>query len=638
MPPPKPPKAVIGGPYSGVEDTPLAVDATQSKPSPGAKLTAGKIHWGDGTPDTNWAQSGFSSPKAHVYAVHGTYTITLTVSDSKGKQDASTTTATVAAMTPIPPEPPNPEPPPDQDTQRGTTVTDGTGAVWTFGAGKETLQNGAWAGAGKGTEYLWFESLLYVFGTNGMWYAWKNEAWSEQSRNDPETGLESPQPPVEPEGPEGPTEPTEPPPIVNLPPPEPWATIEVIERPSGTYTWDEFCQSSGTPAVIKEFRAAPNATITIKGGTLSRNYVRVNGKPGAGELILNDGTKNPSAPGGTGCVIFGGSYITVAYCELKGPTDFHYGYRLNGQPGDESDPADDGTALIWNRGGSMSCHLGAQGIVLSHCWAHGNYNFIGGDPNADLLIESSLVSNHFSVGTMSGGRCRWKDSAIFVVPNHGANFAAPSGGYMAFDNCLYGYSQEGPQPNDASSPGSLGVDEFHFRRTTFVQLDTPSSWLPQAYQMDGLGAIGATIQDGVRKHYTFTENVMRLSTKRVWALRESQIGFTTASRNLWWTTAAKPFRLFNDTAQEIGTFTLDEWKARTGLDTHSLLALPMFTNPPHLTDPQPIPGADGNHWGHWIAGPGTIDQKLAELRNRFKLAPNSPGFTLAADGGPVGIR
>jgi hypothetical protein len=87
------PTAEPGGPYSGQEGTPIALDLGGTDPD-GDALT---FNWdlGDGTTGT-----GATPPASHPYGDNGGYTITLTVDDGNGGSDTQSTTVTVANRSP----------------------------------------------------------------------------------------------------------------------------------------------------------------------------------------------------------------------------------------------------------------------------------------------------------------------------------------------------------------------------------------------------------------------------------------------------------------------------------------------------------------------------------------------------------
>jgi probable HAF family extracellular repeat protein len=90
-----PPVAVPGGPYSGVEGSPvsLALSATDID-DVGFELF---VSFGDG----NQQPFDMMFPvRTHTYADNGTYTLTLTVVDRRGARDTKTTTVTIANVAP----------------------------------------------------------------------------------------------------------------------------------------------------------------------------------------------------------------------------------------------------------------------------------------------------------------------------------------------------------------------------------------------------------------------------------------------------------------------------------------------------------------------------------------------------------
>ena len=74
----------------------------------------------------------------------------------------------------------------------GTQIVDSNGAVWTL-SGKTVLRNGGGT-AGEGSQILYCNRIVYVFGTDSQWYRWSN-GWSAVGTIDPCTGSSTPAPP-----------------------------------------------------------------------------------------------------------------------------------------------------------------------------------------------------------------------------------------------------------------------------------------------------------------------------------------------------------------------------------------------------------------------------------------------------------
>jgi hypothetical protein len=68
-------------------------------------------------------------------------------------------------------------PTPSPSGTRGTAITDHNLAVWTIGPSLQTLRDGAHPG-GLGTEYLWYQGVLYVFGIDSQWWMWTGSGWT----------------------------------------------------------------------------------------------------------------------------------------------------------------------------------------------------------------------------------------------------------------------------------------------------------------------------------------------------------------------------------------------------------------------------------------------------------------------------
>lgn len=56
-------------------------------------------------------------------------------------------------------------------------IVDGTGAVWTIGAGQTILRNGVQANGGFGSVIEWSGSAIYVYGIEGRWWVWTGVGW-----------------------------------------------------------------------------------------------------------------------------------------------------------------------------------------------------------------------------------------------------------------------------------------------------------------------------------------------------------------------------------------------------------------------------------------------------------------------------
>ena len=71
-----------------------------------------------------------------------------------------------------------PTPSPDGTTvPTASQIVDNNGAVWTIGAGSIILRNGIPAGGGYGTQILWKNSTIFVFGTDSNWWQWTGSGW-----------------------------------------------------------------------------------------------------------------------------------------------------------------------------------------------------------------------------------------------------------------------------------------------------------------------------------------------------------------------------------------------------------------------------------------------------------------------------
>ena len=58
-----------------------------------------------------------------------------------------------------------------------TQIVDGGGDVWTIGSGAVILRNGVQAAYGYGSQILWKNANVYVFGTDSNWWQWIGNGW-----------------------------------------------------------------------------------------------------------------------------------------------------------------------------------------------------------------------------------------------------------------------------------------------------------------------------------------------------------------------------------------------------------------------------------------------------------------------------
>jgi hypothetical protein len=49
--------------------------------------------------------------------------------------------------------------------------------VWTIGANQSILRNGAQAAGGLGSQILWKNTSIYVFGIDNNWWRWDGSGW-----------------------------------------------------------------------------------------------------------------------------------------------------------------------------------------------------------------------------------------------------------------------------------------------------------------------------------------------------------------------------------------------------------------------------------------------------------------------------
>jgi hypothetical protein len=84
----KAPEADAGGPYAGVEGSPVHFDGSKSSDPDNDTL---KYEWNFGDDST-----GTGEKPVHIYNIDGEYTVTLTVTDSAGASNTDTTTVKIA--------------------------------------------------------------------------------------------------------------------------------------------------------------------------------------------------------------------------------------------------------------------------------------------------------------------------------------------------------------------------------------------------------------------------------------------------------------------------------------------------------------------------------------------------------------
>src|SRR5687767_8030871 len=107
-----PPVANAGGPYTGVEGSPITFDATAST-DPDDDIDTYAWNFGDGN-------TGSGATVQHTYANGGVYTVTLTVTDAEGASSTASVAANVSDVAPT------------ATFNASATVTEGTSVTMSF--------------------------------------------------------------------------------------------------------------------------------------------------------------------------------------------------------------------------------------------------------------------------------------------------------------------------------------------------------------------------------------------------------------------------------------------------------------------------------------------------------------------------
>jgi hypothetical protein len=125
---------------------------------------------------------GVARPQGAAYDI-GAY-------EHSGSAPTSTPTPTPA---PTPTTTPSSTPSPNGTRlPPATSITDNTGAVWTIAADLTILRNGVDT-SGGGSQVLWYNGVIYAFGTDNQWYRWDGANWIYYGPNDP-MGTTTPSP------------------------------------------------------------------------------------------------------------------------------------------------------------------------------------------------------------------------------------------------------------------------------------------------------------------------------------------------------------------------------------------------------------------------------------------------------------
>jgi O-glycosyl hydrolase len=168
--------------------------------------------------------SGATSSIYTTPALTSTTSYWVRVSNAAGTANSSTATITVGVGT-VGGESPN--------CTEAQTITTASGDVWTLvGTEKRTHKNGVWMDSGRAHatlgRYLYAGGLVYVFGTDGLWYRWATDRWTRLTATKPACTTTAPAP--------SPTEPAPSPTPEPEPSPSPTPSPEPEPEPSPTPT------------------------------------------------------------------------------------------------------------------------------------------------------------------------------------------------------------------------------------------------------------------------------------------------------------------------------------------------------------------------------------------------------------------
>jgi len=108
-----------------------------------------------------------------------------------------TTSGSAPNPTPTPtptPTPPSGESPNNTRVPPATQIVDSVGVVWTRAADGRILRNGSGAAGGAGSQILYCNRIVYVFGTDSQWWRWNTSGWIPVGTVDPCGGGPTPAP------------------------------------------------------------------------------------------------------------------------------------------------------------------------------------------------------------------------------------------------------------------------------------------------------------------------------------------------------------------------------------------------------------------------------------------------------------
>jgi hypothetical protein len=376
----------------------------------------------------------------------------------------------------------------------------------------------------------------------------------------------------------------------------------VVTIAAGTYNLSSILTNGGTSTNRLRYRAAsPGSVIVRGGGTVNRSYVTLDG-------FFFDNTLNPSYGGsGAHTIIVASNSVGVRIenSEIKASAhDIHTGYTwgTNGSDCSESGSLSSATGLTINSGSD---------VTFADSVLHGAYNVTNHMSGSRLRFERALVRNNFNgLQVGSNSTIEFVDSVLWDHPNHPIIVDSPGQATLVMDNSIVVSGQ-----NTVRTNGEEGGSHVIVRHTTFY---TPGN--------HPCGSDAGMDPTNVRQQVVIQNNLVAIRSSTWWRGLTSQMGFFTSDYNLGyhWNSSGNQLQL------DGSMVTLAQWRAATGLDSHSINARPVFVDAPVYASPMPSTGDASNQWGF------RVPSSVAQVRAWFTLQPGSPGKGAASDGLDMG--